>query len=379
MRRVFAGLLILMSAVLCLSGCEAQKIDEGQEKQVAEKGEEMMKAWVSEHMPGAGLENCKAVIDYAPGPGKYLTDYASGVVRQNGSETDIAVNTVSGAVYLRHREEELNEAAASFLYETMGITPEKADFSCFVMAPARDGGSKTKTFAEYFNFGIPADAEDLDAFVRDPDSRPRLEVTADLRLPDGTDLFEIDLAEIKNLCEKCGIFFHNLDISAGNQSLSSLWSRDTSTYRRGWIEQEGFRLWGVLRYRSEEEDSRTKEVKVSDQSYDPEKNLIIEMTETGFRYAFPEKGWDHGFQVWADQEAEFRQYDYLYLDDEAGRDEKDIEKRWSVYAKDMTWKDHDDGTSVMVQKNDGIVPRFYGTGEFRRKDPEEPLPAAEPH
>ena len=79
---VFAGLVILLSAVLCLSGCEDNMIDDGLEKQVTEKGKEMMQAWVDENMPGAELENCKAYIDYAPGPGRYLTDYASGEFRR---------------------------------------------------------------------------------------------------------------------------------------------------------------------------------------------------------------------------------------------------------------------------------------------------------
>jgi hypothetical protein len=59
-------------------------------------------------------------------------------------------------------------------------------------------------------------------------------------------------------------------------------------------------------------------------------------TETGFRYAFPDKDWDHGFWIRADKESGFRQHDYLYLDDEAGKDEKDREKRWKEYAAVMT-------------------------------------------
>ena len=125
MKKVFASLVILLSAVLCLSGCEDNKIDDGLEKQVTEKGKEMMQAWVDENMPGA----------------------------------------------------ELDEAATAFLFETLGITPEIKDFSCFVMAPAQDGESTTKTFNKYFNFGIPADVKNIDAFVREPGSRPQLEVT----------------------------------------------------------------------------------------------------------------------------------------------------------------------------------------------------------
>ena len=263
---------------------------------------------------------------------------------------------------------ELDEAAAAFLFETLGITPEIKDFSCFVMAPAQDGESTTKTFNKYFNFGIPADVKNIDAFVREPGSRPQLEVTADLRLPEDTDLFAYNLAGVKSLCEECGIFFHNLDLATEDQEFSSLWSRETTTYERGWIDQDDFRLRGVLRYRAEEEDSRTQEVKVSDRTFDPEKDLILEKTETGFRYAFPDKDWDHGFWIQADKESGFRQHDYLYLDDEAGKDEKDSEKRWKEYAAVMTWKDFDDGTSLMVQAGQGAVQHFYGSGEFRRAE-----------
>jgi hypothetical protein len=313
MKKVFAGLVILLSAVLCLSGCEDNKIDDGLEKQVTEKGKEMMQAWVDENMPGA----------------------------------------------------ELDEAATAFLFETLGITPEIKDFSCFVMAPAQDGESTTKTFNKYFNFGIPADVKNIDAFVREPGSRPQLEVTADLRLPEDTDLFAYNLAGVKSLCEECGIFFHNLDLATEDQEFSSLWSRETTTYERGWIDQDDFRLRGVLRYRAEEEDSRTQEVKVSDRTFDPEKDLILEKTETGFRYAFPDKDWDHGFRIQVDKESGFGQHDYLYLDDE---DEKDSEKRWKEYAAVMTWKDFDDGTSLMVQAGQGAVQHFYGSGEFRRAE-----------
>ena len=34
----------------------------------------------------------------------------------------------------------------------------------------------------------------------------------------------------------------------------------------------------------------------------------------------------------------------------------------------MTWKDFDDGTSLMVQAGQGAVQHFYGSGEFRRAE-----------
>lgn len=44
------------------SGCEDNKIDDGLEKQVTEKGKEMMQAWVDENMPGAELDEAAAAF-----------------------------------------------------------------------------------------------------------------------------------------------------------------------------------------------------------------------------------------------------------------------------------------------------------------------------
>ena len=52
----------------------------------------------------------------------------------------------------------------------------------------------------------------------------------------------LNLAGVKSLCEECGIFFHNLDLATEDQEFSSLWSRETTTYERGWIDQDDFRL-----------------------------------------------------------------------------------------------------------------------------------------
>ncbi len=368
MKKVFVSLSLLLAAVLCLSGCKKEYTEE-QEKQVTEKGQELLQAWVSENMPGQEVEDCQAFIDYQPGPGRRLTDYVTGRVRPDGELTILTVNTVTGAVYLQNRGEELNEAAKAYLCEMAAITPESGTFDCSIMTPARDGGSKTETYHDYFDLGIPAGVEDLDAYVRDPGSRSKLEVNTNFSLPEDTDLFAYDLAGLKEFCEKCGVFFHELDITAGSQSFDSLWTRDTSTYQQGWIGEYGeLRLWGTTRYRSEEEDQKTKEVKVSDQTFDPAKDLIFETTETGFRYSFPNKDWDHGFQIWTDKDSEIRQHEYLYLEDEEGQVGKDYEKRREENAKTMTWKDWDDGTCVMIEENHGVILRFSGSGEFRRKE-----------
>ena len=71
MKKTRLLLLLLCAAVLCLTGCDEKKPSAEEQKAAASKGEELMKTWLGENMPGAELENCKAYIDYAPGPGKY--------------------------------------------------------------------------------------------------------------------------------------------------------------------------------------------------------------------------------------------------------------------------------------------------------------------
>ncbi|MBQ7534356.1 MAG: hypothetical protein IJT43_01915 [Stomatobaculum sp.] len=363
MKKISVFLILLLAAVLTLSGCDQEQYTEEEEKQVTEKGTEMMQAWLSENVPDAELEKCEAFIDRVIGGRYYLTDYASGTFRQNEETIIFAINTVTGTVYLHQREKELEEAASAYLYETMGITPEHPSFSCHVMAPAKDGGSTTKTFHDSFDFGLPAGIEDIDAFVRDPASRPQIQVMTDFKVPDDIDLFAWDLAAIKKLGEECGMYYQTLDMYNTDQEFSSLWTRETSAYQYGWLEKEGLRLRCVTRYRSETPDRKTNELVLSDRTFVPDTDLIFEKTENGFRYSFPNKEWDHGFYIYADEGSDFLKHDYLFFQDEEGQ--------VGIKGKEseaMTWKKREDGSYVMVEAAHGTVPYFTEGGTFEHKN-----------
>ena len=364
MKKTHLLLMLLCAAVLSLTGCDEKKPSAEEEKAAALKGEEMMRTWLSENMPGAELESCDVYVDYVPGGKNYMTDYACGSILKDGEKTHFAVNTVTGAVYLDEKEEELEQAAAAYLYETMGIVPKPLTFSCTVMAPARDGGSTTKTFNDSFNFGIPAGTEDLDAFVRHPESRPPLQISAELRVPDDTDLFDFDLAGLEKLCEDCGMFFQNLDMYNTDQEFSSLWSRETYTKQFGRIEKEGLQLHCVLRRREEIRDRKTKELTVSDLRMDPDKDLILEKTESGFRYSCPDKDLDYGFRIYAEADSGYPEHDYLYREVETKSDGKTSESA----ALLMTWAEQKDGSYGMVLSGEGVVTTFYRSGTFEQKN-----------
>ena len=226
MRKMFTA---LFASVLCLSGCYMPKAmyEQADADQITATGSEMMQTWLGENMPDAELTECKAYIVMPSRDGnEYLSDYASGYIRSGEENTEFMINTVTGAVYFRTDPEtqaKLNEAAEAYIREITGLVTDKTGdsyFLCNVMVPVRDGASVNEIpGVEYFGshwFGVyvlPAgtDTENMDAFVRDPASRPMLEIHGNFLLPEGADPAEYDLDAIKQqLKEEHGMQFGSL-------------------------------------------------------------------------------------------------------------------------------------------------------------------------
>ena len=229
MKKMIKMFAALLASILCLSGCYMPKAmyEQADAEQVTAMGTEMMQAWLAEHMPDAELTECKAYIVMPSRDGnEYLSDYASGYIRTGEENTEFMINTVTGAVYFRTDPEtqaKLNEAAEAYIQEITGLVTDKGEdhyFLCNVMVPVRDGDSANEIpGVEYFGsqwFGVyvlPAgtDTENLDAFVRDPASRPMLEIHGNFLLPEGADPAEYDLDAIKKqLKEEHGLQFSGL-------------------------------------------------------------------------------------------------------------------------------------------------------------------------
>ena len=229
MKKMIKMFAALFASVVCLSGCFMPKAmyEQADADRVTAKGNEMMQAWLAEHIPDAELTECKAYIVMTLFDGnEYLSDYASGYIRTGEENTEFMINTVTGAVYFRTDPEtqaKLNEAAEDYIHEITGLAAAKGEdhyFLCNVMVPVRDGDSANEIpGVEYFGsqwFGVyvlpsDTDTENLDAFVRDPASRPMLEIHGNFLLPEGADPAEYDLDAIKQqLKEEHGLQFGSL-------------------------------------------------------------------------------------------------------------------------------------------------------------------------
>ena len=214
MKKRLVCILLLLAAVLCLSGCYPENAEYKQSDAdlIVRKGTKLLEAWLDENMPGTELESIEAhrirSVDYD----SYLTDYAMGEIQEDGTPTLIFVNTETGEIYRLHRKQELWRLTAEYLCETLGIAyEEEADFLCDVMVPIclHAPAPEVEFVLEFMDVGIPAEAEaDLEAYVRNPTARLPIYIEiAEFVMPDGTMLLDQDPSVLQELEEQCGVYF----------------------------------------------------------------------------------------------------------------------------------------------------------------------------
>lgn len=377
-RLLLAALILLIS--ICFTGCKHYEQEDADK--ITEKGTEMMQIWLNENMPDAEIIECAAYINNIKySRREYLVDYATGRIVRNGEESVFAIDTLTGDVYFENDQsvkEKLNEIAAEFLYETMGIVPEGENdyLECYVLAPFRDENHQLKAYQfDYeFDFGLPAGVEDLEAFVRNPASRPLLYVQTNITLSDETDIAAYDFAMFEKLSEECGMLFRYISIENSTQiskRVTREWITNASFYEYGrWIERDGFYLTGRVRVREEKHDDLTDEMTRSDRRFDPQRDLVFEKTETGYQYYLPNEEWeDEVFYIHAQEGAEILKYDYIkyFCDDVAGfiAGEDDFGEKDGT---ETIWQEENNGSFVLSSKENDNLIYFSHAGRLERAE-----------
>ena len=379
MKKRMICIMLILAMVICLAGCDTDHYDKEDADLIAEKGTEMMQVWLDAHMPDAEMTECSAFIqNIAYTSHEYLTEYATGRILADGEETVFAIDTVTGDVYFesdQDTKETLDEIAEAYLYEAMGITPEggEASFACYVLAPFRDENHTLKAYQlNYgFDFGLPADVEDLEAFVRDPQSRAQIFVTAAITLSDDTDLSEYDLETMEQIGSGCGMRFHSITIENSTQSFHmgiKDWMTKANFYEYGdWLQRDGVSIDGRVRVREEVRDDLTNEMTKSDRRFDPQQDLVFEETATGYRYYLPNEDWQEGFYIRAQEGAKILEYNYIeyfYSDVAgfiAGKYDSDQEDGY-----ELIWRKQPNGNYVLSSKKKDLPAYFSRAGKLER-------------
>jgi len=366
MKKIFLYPMIILSLIFCLSGCVREMYEPEEVEMAAGKGAEMMQSWLDENMPDAALGECTAVTAWTYYDHKdYLTDYVSGQISQNGSPKTFNINTLTGEVYFEmdaDTRQELTEITEGYFYEaleTVGIIPESVQegytLLCYVMAPVGEGDSaKEVPWVCFMDCGLPAGVEDLATFVHNPQSRLPIYIESpEITVTDMIDLSGYDLSVMEKLEEEYGLHIGSLSIRNSDQIFSKSDSKgqiQVQLLEHGnWFETDGFELNGWVRKRQEFRDIKTNEVTVSDQKVDPQKDIVVEQTDYGYRFSLLNKEVDDTLTLRAHEGAEILNYVYYCLDEEEYSAQKDP----SEEGVETFWEEYEGGWYLLTRSSNG--------------------------
>jgi len=365
MRKRFAAILFLTALILCLAGCRALDYSESELEEAKALGREKMEAWLDEHYPGAELGPCTVMTDLDNYNTLHLTDYMFGTFKHGGPPTGFAINIVTGAVYLNEGMDELQDLMVDRICRELDVSPNAAEWTCGVMAPASEKGSQTEVFHPYFVVGIPSEVEDIRSYAEAADDRLPFEVTVRMTLPEGTDLSRFSLEMFRETGEELGVYFLSVEIDCPDGKLTMDEEKSLEQLNSEWLEREGFRLLAVTGCRKETRDEETHEVSAEERTLDTDSELIFEATDEGYRYGLP-GDWGYGFYLYADPGSEAASHRYIRIQDKTGI----LEKKEVLEIEEgdpMVWKETDLGLAL-AEGIHGTIPLFTGSGELKSAD-----------
>ena len=354
MKRTLSYLCValIVAIVFGLAGCTGEAYTQEEMDQITQTGMEMMRAWLDENMPEAEIEKCEALSLWSYDHTTYLTDYVSGSILYEGEKRSFSIHTVTGQVYFNHRQQEFADAVRAYLCEASGIPieTEEDDFLCAYMAPicAHDPEGNAKFGCNYLDLGIPAEIQDIEAFVRDPESRLQIDVIwTKPSPPEGTDLSACNLTLFRDLRQSCGLRIDNINMDNGSCYFTLEDGTEAAFGEYGnWYEEDGLWFRGPVRVRWETLDKQTNEVTEYRWAFDRAADLNVEQTGTGWIFTISDHAWGYDFQVYTEEGSEYLQHDYLLL---CADWEPENEKKGIL----MSWAKQSDGTYKLVHGESG--------------------------
>ena len=354
MKRTLFCICVVLIAVMVfgLTGCTREAYTQEETDQITQKGMEMMRAWLDENMPEAEIENCEALSLWSYDHAMYLTDYTRGNILHKGEKIQFSIHTVTGQVYFNHRQQEFADAVRTYLCETAGIPfeTEESDFSCAYMAPicAHDAEGNAKFGCDYLDLGIPAEVQNIEVFVRAPESRLQIDVMwTKPSPPENTDFSAYSLVLFRDLRQSCGLRIDHINMDNGSCYFTVEDGMEGAFGEYGnWYEEEGLWFRGPVRVRWETLDQQTNEISEHQWVFDPEEDLTVEQTGTGWIFTTSDHAWGYDFQIYAEEGSECLRHDYLLMDADW---DPESEKSGIL----MSWTKQEDGTYKLVHGESG--------------------------
>lgn len=378
MKRHVLCLLLMLIMSINLVSCDNYEHEDA--TYITEKGTEMMQTWIDKNMPDAEIVECSAFINnIAYTRQEYLFDYVIGCLKHNGENIFFAMDILTEEVYFQNDQNinnELNEVALNYLCDTLEIDTNIADISlnCYVLAPFHDENHELEAYQmNYgFDFGLPANVDDLVSFVRNPNNRPLLYTQSNIMLSDEIDLSKFDFATFDTISKECGMLFSELNLENSTQTAKFVnkdWYTSAVLYEYGqWIEKEDIYMKGYIHVRDEQRNDLTQEISVSDRYFDASNDFVFEKTDSGYMYCLPNENWKEGFYLYAHEGAEILEYNYnYYFCSDIDSITNDSFKYNEEDAIELAREKLSNGDYILISKKQGTSYYFTHGGKLERQ------------
>ncbi len=349
-----ALLSLIMAGIIFLTGCPFKGPQYTEEALTGAEntGIDAMEEWLRERYPiGRVIEAEPYVFMYPSGP-SYLTDFVTGTIFDGERERDFSINVADGNVTLEADDEMWDSflACAKELYlESLDFAPdcEVSDFSANIIFDkvAQNAGSGSWGDADFIATGLPGDmvvnAEDVEAFVRNPDRGYTINVNGRIRVDDSRKLSDYTGDDLFSRAERWNLNYGDLHAENMNETMS------TGRYERwDYDEWEGRKVWTRTVYRSEEKEDGVFQTKL----YEPDVKKLASLIRT-----------EDGYQIKCADDSQMLEFNlYVQEGDEL------LEHEYNLVRKDMSrkvqWVKRDEGWTL--ENADGSLVRFYATADL---------------
>ncbi|MCR4658115.1 MAG: hypothetical protein K5770_18100 [Lachnospiraceae bacterium] len=440
MKKILTYFTLLFS-VCVLSGfssCKGPQFEEAELTGMEERGKMLMQEWLDEHIPGAEVRTASAYINMIPSGPEYLTDSVYGTFSCDGEEQDYEVEVEEEAVYLPGDKRFFYERVKPYALESLGLSDQKEGYgfergstgmlcvgseqytpgmpyygsddtglipgelalklreadpdsaAAFKAHAGMDGDQETKSAKV-----LPEeDQEDtaqiswndeacaiMDDFIRNPESRPIINISGFIDVPAEIELKDYDMAFFDSLKETAGLYCSFVELyqdfmrdasdpvspeSMGIISAEVTCSGWDTSYER-FVRQpfEDFYIEYQEEYYSEV--SRDGKVTLEEQHTNDAEYLRMDRTKEGYGFSFTNDDW-FLFYIITDGSSELFGHEYINRYDQAANLGPGDRYGGDRYIdRDLEWSQRDDGLWTLTNP-DGVYSWFSNADELIIKD-----------
>ncbi|MBR2594367.1 MAG: hypothetical protein IKD83_07080 [Firmicutes bacterium] len=376
MKKIIVIILIIFSFFILSGshGCRGPQYDAEEKTSVEQSGREQMQGWLDEHIPGAEVLSAEAYIDMIPSGPHYLTNSVYGTFSAGDKPQNYVIETDTAEVFLETDISPLREQLTPYVLEALGLEnhAEECSFSdfngyipqnaVFYSGPSENTGFLPGELVLDLENASESEARQIiDAFIRDPENRPDINISGDMLIPEDVDLKTYNMAFFEGAKNTFGLYFNSFYMNQEHARVSALgWYTDYERYVR-----KPFQDFFV----EYEEESISD--KVNNGKIEPMENYTndvsnLEMFETDEGYGFRFKDPDNWFmfRIIADENSKLFPFSYTDRYDQAanigngsygGNRYIDHEVRWEQLPDGYWTLNNEDGTAAWFSNADELI------------------------